>query len=320
MYCCCPICGDAIEKIIIRNAEAFGVRYDIYFCDRCGVGKTWPVIPQKELPRLYSSGNYRAEAGRRFHGLIETLISLSRLQRERRIRKYVDKGKVLDIGCGRGLFLDVMRRHGWTVKGVEFDRESAANASSAYGIDVIPASGMGSELPEGHFEVVTMYHVLEHVYDPVGTIRECARVLRKGGLLVVSVPNVLSLQAAFGRRDWFHLDPPYHMHHFSESGMKVLLKNHSFEVRRIRRFDWEQNVFGWLQTLLNRTRIRKNLFYDLLKIEKLRERQPAGRTGWGLSWTFLLLPIFVPVSLILSFFESYLLKNAGTFEVYATKS
>jgi hypothetical protein len=144
--------------------------------------------------------------------------------------------------------------------------------------------------------------------------------MRRGGLLVLSVPDILSLQASVGNRVWFHLDPPYHLQHFSEEGLTKLLGKHSFVIRRIRKFDWEYNVFGWLQTLLNLAGIRKNLFYDSLKMENLRQRQSSDRTGWGLLLTYFLLPVFVPLSLILSFFESYVLKKGGTIEVYATKS
>ena len=155
---------------------------------------------------------------------------------------------------------------------------------------------------------------------PSETIRECARTLKNGGLLVVSVPNILSLQASFGNRDWFHLDPPYHLHHFSEQGLTKLLEKHSFSIRKVRRFDWEYNIFGWLQTLLNRTGIRKNLFYDSLKMNILRKKQLPDGTGWGLLWTLILLPVFAPLALILSLTESYLLNKGGTIEIYATKS
>ena len=134
------------------------------------------------------------------------------------------------------------------------------------------------------------------------------------------MPNILILQASFGNRDWVHLDPPYHLHHFSEQGLTKLLENHSFSIRKVRRFDWEYNIFGWLQTLLNRTGIRKNLFYDSLKMEILREKQRSGGTGWGLLWTFILLPVFAPLALILSLAESYLLNKGGTIEIYATNS
>jgi SAM-dependent methyltransferase len=174
--------------------------------------------------------------------------------------------------------------------------------------------------PDEEFDVITMNHVLEHVYDPVETIRECARTLKINGLLVISVPNFLSLQASFGNRDWFHLDPPYHLHHFSEQGLINLLEKHSFSIRNVRRFDWEYNIFGWLHTLLNRTGIRKNLLYDSLKIGVLRKKQLPCGTGWGLFWTFILLPVFAPLALILSLAESYLLNNGGTIEIYATKS
>ena len=316
----CTICGTNISKIIIRNAEGMGGQYDIYYCDRCMVGKTTPVISREDLAKLYSKEMYRSETGKRFHGPIEKAIYIWRLQRRKRIEKFTGKGKILDIGCGRGLFLDIMRSHGWTVTGVEFDQEAAELASRAFGIEVIEETMMSSTLRDDEFDVITMNHVLEHVYDPVEAIRECSRTMKNGGLLVVSVPNILSLQASFGNRDWFHLDPPYHLHHFSEKGLTNLLEKHSFSIRYVRRFDWEYNLFGWLQTLLNRTGIRKNLFYDSLKMGILRRNQLPIGTGSGLFLTGILLPVFVPLALILSFAESYLLHRGGTIEVHATKS
>lgn len=316
----CAICGTRVVRIIIKNANAIGGQYDIYYCERCMVGKTTPVIPPADLAKLYSEEGYRSETGERFHGSIERLIYIWRLQRMKRIEKHAGKGRILDIGCGRGLFLDIMRARGWSVMGVEFGQEAAENASSVYGIDVISETGMQGALADEEFDVITMNHVLEHVYNPAETIHECARTLRKGGLLVVSVPNILSLQASFGNRNWFHLDPPYHLHHFSEQGLAKLLENHSFSIQNVRRFDWEYNIFGWLQTLLNRTGIRKNLFYDSLKMKILRKKRFSGGTGWGLFWTFLLLPVFAPLALILSLAESYLLNRGGTIEIYATKS
>jgi len=316
----CTICGNRVAKIIIRNAKAIAGQYDIYYCEQCMVGKTTPAPSQEDRAKLYSKDIYRSNNGKRFHGPIEKLIYIWRLQRKNRIEKHVGKGKILDIGCGRGLFLDIMRTHGWNVMGVEFGQEAAENASDAYGIEVTEETRMRSTLPDAGFDVITMNHVLEHVYNPVETIHECARTLRNGGLLVVSVPNILSLQASFGNRDWFHLDPPYHLHHFSEQGLTKLLENHSFSIRKVRRFDWEYDIFGWLQTLLNRAGIRKNLFYDSLKMDILRKKQLPGGTGWGLFWTFILLPIFAPLALILSLAESHLLNRGGTIEIYAKKS
>lgn len=309
-----------MQGVVIGNAETLGARYDILFCDRCRVGKTSPVPPPEELARLYSLGSYRADSGKRFHEPLETLVYICRLQRKRRIEKFVRRGRILDIGCGRGLFLGVMKDHGWSVMGVEFDTAAAAVASAAHGIDVIAANRVGSDLPDGNFDVVTLYHVLEHVHDPAETVRECARLLRKGGLLVVAVPNILSLQASVGKRVWFHLDPPYHLHHFSEEGLSKLLADHRFEIRRIRRLDWEYDVFSWLQTLLNRTGIRKNLLYDALKTRTLWGRQSGDRSEYGLVASIVLLPLLVPVSLLLSLFESYLLKRGGSVEVHAVRS
>lgn len=315
----CSICNRGLGRVVVEDARAFDVRYDVYLCERCGVGTTIPVVPPDTLAGLYSPGNYRADGGRRFNAPVEYLVHLSRLLRRKRIERYVAHGRIVDIGCGRGLFLDVMRRRGWIVAGVEFNEETAANASEAYGITVIPETGMRERFPDAGFDVVTLYHVLEHTYRPAEILRECARLLRKGGLLVVAVPNLSGLQASFGKKHWFHLDPPYHLHHFSEEGLIGLLRKNSFAVSRIRRFDPEYNIFGWLQTLLNRTGIRKNLLYDRLKGGGGQAKRLPGDSKWGIFFTFALLPVYLPLSLILSFFESFVLKRGGTIEVYATK-
>lgn len=313
----CPVCGDAIDRVLIKDVIARGSRYDILRCDRCGVGRTSPVPRPEELAGMYATGGYRTGEGRRFRGMIEALIVVSRQQRRRRIEKYVKNGAVLDVGCGRGLFLDIMRRHGWRVAGVEIDREAADRASRSYGIEVIEEAGMPTALPDGHFDVVTIHHVLEHLPDPEGLIRECARVLKGGGLLVVNVPNLQSLQATFGKGAWFHLDPPFHLYHFSEEGLGKLLQRHRFTVRMVRRFDWEYDVFGWLQTLLNRIGLRRNALYDFLKSREIGENRSGGRPDESLFLSFLLFPLLVPVSLSASLVDSFLLGKGGTVEVHA---
>jgi len=316
----CSVCGDSIRSVLIKGAIAFGSQYDVLFCGRCEVGKTFPVPSREDLSGLYASGRYRTKVGLRFHGGVEKFIGLGRLQRRRRIERYINKGAVLDIGCGRGLFLDIMKRHGWNVTGVEVDRETAERVSRTYGIEVIEEGRMLNALSEGQFDVVTMYHVLEHLPDPVGMIRECGRVLRKGGLLVIAVPNLHSLQGIFGKSKWLHLDLPFHLHHFSEAGLRKILESNLFTTRTVRRFDWEYNVFGWLQTILNRTGIRENALYDFLKSRDIgTERSRRGPDG-SLLLSFLLLPLCFPISLVLSLTESYLFGRGGTVEVHAFRS
>ncbi len=296
-----------------------GRPYAVYFCNVCKTGSTIPAPSGDELSEIYSSGSYRTDAGRRFNPLIEFFVYVSRIMRRRRVEKYVKTGSILDVGCGRGLFLDVMRRGGWKVAGSEFNKETASFAAVAYGIPV--AAGNPSEwgFPAESFDAITMSHVLEHLRRPAEMIGECRRLLRNGGLLAVAVPDISSLQAAFGKEAWFHLDLPCHLHHFSEDGLTGLLQRHSFRIMKIRRFDLEYNPFGWLQTLLNRSGIRRNALYDLLKSSGLRKKAISEAAAKDIALALALLPVYLPLSLALSLYESFILKKGGTVEVFAVR-
>lgn len=315
----CSICRRTIDTVFVGGAEQSGISYDILLCTTCHVGKTTPIPSASELSEAYEAGHYRGESGKRFNPLVESFVHLCRIKRKKRIERYIRTGRILDIGCGRGLFLHVMQGHGWEVTGVEFNRKTAENLSRTYSIPVVHGDMAEWNFPDASFDVVTMYHVLEHLQNPLETIRKCSSLLRRGGLMVVSVPNIYGVQATFGKRHWFHLDPPLHLHHFSEEGLANILRGASFRIERTRRFDMEHNPFGWLQTLLNRTGIRKNLLYDLLKDPIIRANTFSGASNIDLASTFVALPFFLPASIILSVLESFLWKRSGTIECYAVK-
>lgn len=316
----CPFCGDSSSlRLFSSRRERSGSAFDVFFCETCNIGSTTPMPSPAELTELYSSESYRTSTGVRFNKILERLIFLFRLGRKRRIERHIRKGRILDIGCGRGLFLSLMRTGGWEVAGTEFDEETASYASRVYGLEVKSGGPSSWGFPDESFDVITIHHALEHVPDPAGMLGACGRLLKKGGLLVIAVPNISSLQAVAGKGVWFHLDVPYHLYHFSETGLAGLLTKYSFAVSGTRRFDLEQGTFGWLQTLMNRSGIRKNLFYNLLKDPVLRKRELRGTAKTEIVFTFLLLPLYVPLSFLLSLFESFLLKRGGTVEMYAVK-
>ena len=314
----CSFCNNPLNIKFAENIRKFDKLYDVNVCETCMIGFTFPIPSQQDLYGFYLPGAYRLDTGKRFSPIFEYLIYLFRLLRKREIQKYVKNGSILDIGCGRGLFLHLMRKHGWEVAGVEFDEESALKVSNAYGIKVIPSQSL-SKLPDKSFDVITLFHVLEHTIHPQMTINECKRLLKDGGLLVVEVPNLYSLQASIGKKAWFHLDLPHHFYHFSDVGIKALLKKNSFRILRVKQFSLEYNPFGWLQTLLNMSGLRENLFYSLLKSRELREKEMSVFRKKDLFLTFMLLPIFLPLSFMLSLFESFFLRKGGTIGVYAVK-
>ena len=157
----------------------------------------------------------------------------------------VEGGEVLDVGCGGGAFLARARSLGWQVLGVEPDPRAAEVARTVRGLDVRPGTLEEQGFPTGRFDAVTSSHVIEHVHDPLGFLRECARVTRPGGRVVVVTPNVGSL----GRRrlgtGWIGLDPPRHLHLFTCATLRRLAERAGLIVTTARS-SVRNAEFSWL--------------------------------------------------------------------------
>jgi SAM-dependent methyltransferase len=126
-------------------------------------------------------------------------------------------GRLLEIGSGNGVFLERMRSRGWDVQGVEIDPE-AAKAAETFGVPIYVGTLQEAHYPSAYFDAITMNHVIEHVHNPIALLRECYRILKPGGgHLVVATPNMRSLGHTRFGSDWFALDPPRHLHLFSQA-------------------------------------------------------------------------------------------------------
>lgn len=121
------------------------------------------------------------------------------------------KGKLLDVGCGNGLFLAYMKEFGWAVYGIEPDSQAADFARNHFGIEVTVGNLRKGMFPENSFDAVTMNHVIEHVHDPVEIIEQAWRLLKKDGCLVITTPNVGSISRKFFRDTWRGLEVPRHL-------------------------------------------------------------------------------------------------------------
>ncbi|HEV2386519.1 MAG TPA: class I SAM-dependent methyltransferase [Candidatus Acidoferrales bacterium] len=144
------------------------------------------------------------------------------------------RGKLLDVGCGVGLFLSHMRELGWQVIGVEADPKTARIAQQEFGLRAIPGSLEEAHLADESVDVVTMSHVIEHVRQPETVLKEAWRVLKPRGRIVVVTPNVESLgHRAFGAC-WQHLSPPYHLQLFSAASLLSIAGRAGFAPLAVR--------------------------------------------------------------------------------------
>jgi 2-polyprenyl-3-methyl-5-hydroxy-6-metoxy-1,4-benzoquinol methylase len=144
------------------------------------------------------------------------------------------RGSLLDVGCGSGAFLATMRNLGWDVHGVEPDPEAAVTARGVHHLPVLNGTLEDVRLPDASFDAITMNHVIEHVLDPQFVLKDCGRLLRVGGRLVVVTPNVESLGHLLFRRSWFALDPPRHVHLFSIGTLQRAAKGAGLEIKTLR--------------------------------------------------------------------------------------
>lgn len=308
----CPFCGGKQVRVLFAVRDGFSIND----CPDCRVASTVPPVPPNEIGRYYPP-LYYGEKNRRFHPLLERLVAFFRWRRVRRIERYAPRGRILDVGTGRGVLPGLMRERGWEARGTEIS-EIAARTALDLGLPVFVGDFLEAPYAAASFDVVVLWHVLEHIRDGHAALGKCRDLVRPGGLLVIAVPNLESLQAALTRRHWFHLDVPRHYFHFRLSSLRRLLREHGFRTVETAHFSVEQNPYGWIQSLLNVLGFRYNLLYDLLKTASARETHPARSHPLQTLLSLAALVPVVPLSFLLFGVET-LLRRGGTIELYAIR-
>jgi len=147
------------------------------------------------------------------------------------IAQHQPDGRLLEVGCATGLFLDAAQRLGtWEVQGIEPSVQSAEYARQRYGLDIIPSSYEDTHLESQSYDVVTMWDVLEHLHEPVAAVQDVSRILKPGGIFVIKVPHFESLAARFFGRYWAGLDAPRHLYVFPQSLLEDMLRQAGFDI------------------------------------------------------------------------------------------
>lgn len=213
---------------------------------------------------LHETGAYRPGAPR-LHRLAQPLLRLFDAHRLGMIEPFCPPpARLLDAGAGRGRFVLAALGAGYTATGIEPSSRGVMAASTA-SAPVKQASVEDSGVEAESLDCVTVWHVLEHLEDPGAALRDIGGWLKPGGVLVVGVPNLDSLQARLGAGRWFHLDVPRHRVHFTSRGIETLLGRSGFEVVAIHHVLLEHNLYGMWQSLINRVTRTTSYLYNLLK-------------------------------------------------------
>jgi SAM-dependent methyltransferase len=234
----CPACDSPLpsRSSLSGSDRMHGVpgRFEVVVCERCGSGRTLPLVPSPKLGSLYP-GPYSP------HGLPEArparavATALFRWRYWRALRRPPFRvlaerraGRLLDVGSGRGDLGVVLARRGWSVTGLEPSPEACAEARSRGVTSVCGTLETAADQLDCPYDAAVFQHSLEHVAEPADDLLRARRLLAPAGLLIVSLPNFGSLQARRFGANWFHLDLPRHRSHFTRRGLELLLRRLDF--------------------------------------------------------------------------------------------
>jgi SAM-dependent methyltransferase len=301
----CPACGGPLQAG--RSAPAaepgFG-EVALLRCTTCGTA----VTDAPAAAELYESGDYAPGPPRGARAAAPLLRAFD-AQRLRFARELAPPpARLLDVGAGRGRFVAHARARGYDADGIEPSARGVTGARDSYGVALTRAGIDDAQIGPGSVDVVTLWHVLEHLDDPGGALARIHGWLRPGGGLVVGVPNLGSLQARVGGARWFHLDLPRHRTHFTVAGLRAALAGAGFEVVAVHHALAEHNAFGLWQSAVSRATARPSYLFHLLK------RNAPWRSR-DLAITLLALPL-VPVAIVAEVLAG-LARRGGTVAVTA---
>jgi len=234
----CGLCGSSRRTTRFEEPP-----YRVVRCSDCGLVYVTPRLRPEVLPEVYAGDYWRSGSPKR-RGYADYVADAPLYlrtfeKRWRLVRRFAaGPGRALDVGCAAGYWLRVLAERGWDVTGVEPSAEIAAHARHALGASRVHQGDLASaHFESGRFDLVTLWDVVEHVPDPLALVREAARVLSPGGVLVLETQNVESRFARLLGPRWQHFKHLEHLYHFGPASLSALLARAGLEpVHRTARY------------------------------------------------------------------------------------
>jgi 2-polyprenyl-3-methyl-5-hydroxy-6-metoxy-1,4-benzoquinol methylase len=234
-YVNCNYCGADQTEPVNHGPDLLLNRPEQYYlvrCCQCGLIYQNPQPTLEELsqhyPEDYKPYRHNIQDEKQVTRRLDAQYGLTR-RSQQLISHHPEPGKLLDIGCATGLFINEMQLRGWHVQGVELSAYAAEYARQTFALDVVTGTVETAAFPSHTFDVITMWDVLEHVIDPKGTLAEIKRILKPGGMLALSLPNPSCIEARLFGSTWIGWDRPRHLHIFTPSVLKKYLNDAGFQ-------------------------------------------------------------------------------------------
>lgn len=301
----CPVCRESKYQLLNQYVDIgkYGDRSDIVNCQGCNhhylvIKNVGPEVA------YFEEGKYQLLDTRK------TIFDRIKDWDSRRVIKVLDErhqtgSSLLDFGCGKGLFLASLKADSWKAKGIETAVSRAKFGIESYDVDIEIMEYADGIVKKGPFDVITLFHVLEHLEKPKELLSPLVQHnLKNNGTLVLEVPLFDSWQSRIAGRNWIQLDPPLHVSHFDSKSLNNLLEKLGMKVYKKETFSLQLGVLGMVQSLLSKLGYKGDYIHDL----KFK------RTNKLLASTALILPLALVLELMAS-----AIGKGGVIRVYAKR-
>lgn len=224
----CSLCGSDNIKLLYKKGD-----FNILKCNSCRFifNDRWNILSDEI--RFDSEKSLNVDKVKtRFNE--EKVLYYERFRKELLgISRFKKIGKILDIGCGYGYFLELAKKEGWETRGIDCDKSAVEFCKEFLSLEVTCGKLDEKQYPEKHFDVVTLFHALEHIPDFQQTISKVKKIIKPHGLIVIDVPNVNDLRRVLLRQDWAMFKEE-HLWYFSVPTIRLLLERYGFRILEIR--------------------------------------------------------------------------------------
>ncbi|MFQ6677614.1 MAG: class I SAM-dependent methyltransferase [Fidelibacterota bacterium] len=239
----CPICKRELKNLFTTKDYLVSKdNFDIMECPSCRLGITSPFPEKDIIGSYYESDEYISHSDQTrslFDGVYKMVRSIMLSKKRRLVESALGRktGKLLDMGCGTGHFLNMMKSNGWDVAGIDASIKARTFVKNQFGISVNSQTEWLNS--DEKYDIITCWHSLEHVHEPWIYLEKIRMQLNTNGVLIAALPNYESTDADKYGADWAAYDVPRHLYHFSPHSAEKIMTGNGFSIMDIRRMQFD---------------------------------------------------------------------------------